>query len=72
MIEPSADRAAPFGWMEAYTVLDEAAIDRLSEETTEKYRRHVNPGIAGILNFSGFSVPEERAQGCNILDASGR
>ncbi|NLN75098.1 MAG: aminotransferase class III-fold pyridoxal phosphate-dependent enzyme [Armatimonadetes bacterium] len=58
--------------MEAYTVLDEAAIDRLSEETTEKYRRHVNPGIAGILNFSGFSVPEERAQGCYIWDASGR
>lgn len=52
--------------------LDEAAIDRLSEETTEKYRRYVNPGIAGILNFSGFGVPEERAEGCYIWDASGR
>lgn len=52
--------------------LDETAIDRLSEETTEKYRRFVNPGIANILNFSGFQVPEDRAEGCYIWDASGR
>jgi len=52
--------------------LDEAAIERLSEETTEKYRRYVNPGIANILNFGGFQVPEERAAGCYIWDASGR
>ena len=52
--------------------LDEAAIEQLADETTEKYRRYVNPGIAGILNFSGFSVPEERAEGCYIWDASGR
>lgn len=51
---------------------DEAAIDRLSEETTEKYRRYVNPGIANILNFSGFQVPEECAEGCYIWDASRR
>lgn len=52
--------------------LDEAAVERLSEETTEKYRRHVNPGIANILNFGGFQVPEARAEGCYIWDASGR
>jgi len=52
--------------------LDEAAVERLSEETTEKYRNHVNPGIASILNFGGFGVPEERAEGCYIWDASGR
>ena len=52
--------------------LDETAVDRLSEETTEKYRRYVNPGIANILNFSGFQVPEDRAEGCYIWDASGR
>ncbi len=52
--------------------LDEAAVERLSEETTEKYRRYVNPGIANILNFGGFQVPEERAEGCYIWDASGR
>lgn len=52
--------------------MDEAAVERLSEETTEKYRRYVNPGIANILNFGGFQVPEERAAGCYIWDASGR
>jgi putrescine aminotransferase len=52
--------------------MDEAAVERLSEETTEKYRRYVNPGIANILNFGGFQVPEERAEGCYIWDASGR
>ncbi|MGI6295938.1 MAG: aspartate aminotransferase family protein [Armatimonadota bacterium] len=52
--------------------LDETTIERLSEETTEKYRKHVNPGIAGILNFSGFGVPEDRAEGCYIWDISGR
>ena len=52
--------------------LDEAAVERLSEETIEKYRKYVNPGIAAILGFSGFGVPEERAEGCYIYDASGR
>ena len=52
--------------------LDEAAIERLSEETIEKYRKYVNPGIAAILGFSGFGVPEDRAEGCYIWDASGR
>lgn len=52
--------------------LDEASVDRISEETTDKYRKYVNPGIAGILNFSGFGVPEEKAKGCYIWDVSGR
>ena len=52
--------------------LDQAAAERLGEQTIEKYRSFVNPGIASILNFSGFSLPEERAQGCYIWDASGR
>lgn len=52
--------------------LDETAVDRLSEETTERYRRFVNPGIANILNFSGFQAPEDRAEGCYIWDVSGR
>lgn len=52
--------------------LDEAGVDKISEETTEKYRKYVNPGIAGILNFSGFGVPEEKAKGCYIWDVSGR
>ncbi|MCX6345810.1 MAG: aminotransferase class III-fold pyridoxal phosphate-dependent enzyme [Armatimonadetes bacterium] len=52
--------------------IDEAAVERISEETAEKYRSFVNPGIANILNFSGFDVPEDRAEGCYIWDISGR
>lgn len=52
--------------------LDEAAVERISEETAEKYRNYVNPGIANILKFSGFDVPEDRAEGCYIWDISGR
>lgn len=51
---------------------DNTAVERLVEQTMEKYRRYVNPGIAAILSFSGFDVPEERAAGCYIWDASGR
>jgi putrescine aminotransferase len=58
--------------MEDKMALDEAAVEKLTEETTEKYRKYVSPGIANILNFGGFGVPEDRAQGCYIWDASGR
>ena len=44
----------------------------LTDETIDKYRNYVNPGIAAILSFSGFDVPEERAEGCYIWDVSGR
>ena len=47
-------------------------IERLSQETVDKYREYVSPGIAGILSFSGFNVPEEKASGCYIWDISGR
>lgn len=52
--------------------MDEAAVERISEETAEKYRKYVNPGIANILKFSGFDVPEDKAEGCYIWDISGR
>lgn len=52
--------------------LDDAAVERLSEETIRKYRDYVNPGIASVLSFSGFGVPEHRSAGCYIWDASGR
>ncbi len=52
--------------------MTEAALEQLTEETIEKYRKYVNPGIAAILSFSGFGVPEDRAEGCYIWDASGR
>ncbi|MCL5103349.1 MAG: aminotransferase class III-fold pyridoxal phosphate-dependent enzyme [Armatimonadetes bacterium] len=52
--------------------LDETAVERITNETAEKYREFVNPGIAAILSFSGFDVPEDRAEGCYIWDVSGR
>jgi putrescine aminotransferase len=52
--------------------LSEAEIERIKDETVEKYREYVNPGIAAILSFSGFDVPEDRAEGCYIWDISGR
>ncbi len=52
--------------------LDEAAVERISEETAEKYRKYFSPGQANILKFSGFDVPEDRAEGCYIWDISGR
>ncbi|MEN6356245.1 MAG: aminotransferase class III-fold pyridoxal phosphate-dependent enzyme [Armatimonadota bacterium] len=52
--------------------LDEAAVEQISEETAEKYRKYVSPGQANILKFSGFDVPEDRAEGCYIWDISGR
>lgn len=52
--------------------LDEAAAERLSEETIEKYRSYVNPGLATVHSFSGFGVPGDRAEGCYIWDISGR
>ncbi len=47
-------------------------VELLRNEVLEKYRRYVNPGIAAILSFSGFDIPEDRAEGCYIYDASGR
>jgi len=52
--------------------LSESEVERLADDTIEKYRNHVNPGIANVLSFSGFSVPEDRAEGCYIWDVSGR
>lgn len=47
-------------------------IESISMDVVEKYKKYVSPGIAGILSFSGFDVPEDRAEGCYIYDISGR
>lgn len=51
---------------------DESTVERIKDDTIERYRNFVNPGIAAILSFSGFDVPEDRAEGCFIWDVSGR
>ncbi|MEN6521563.1 MAG: aminotransferase class III-fold pyridoxal phosphate-dependent enzyme [Armatimonadota bacterium] len=43
-------------------------IERISEETIEKYRDYVNPSMANLLKFSGFAIPEKDASGCYIRD----
>ncbi len=43
----------------------------ISRQTFERYQRHVNPGIASLLKFSGFEYPEWDAEGCIIRDVAG-
>ena len=52
--------------------MTEKEIEKISDDTIQKYRNYVNPAYANILQFSGFSVPEDRAEGCYIYDMSGR
>lgn len=42
--------------------------ERIAEETLEKYRNFVNPSMANLLKFSGFSMPEKDAYGVYIRD----
>ena len=51
--------------------LTEEDAERFGEEVIEKYREYVNPGIASILKFSGFAIPEYDACGAIIRDAAG-
>ena len=41
------------------------------EAVVEKYSRHVNPGLAKLLQFGGFGDVEVEAQGCVVTLASG-
>ena len=52
--------------------MTEKEIEKISDDTIQKYRNYVNPAYANILQFSGFSVPEYKAEGCYIYDMSGR
>ena len=45
--------------------------DAVARLTFERYQRHVNPGIASLLKFSGFDYPEWEAEGCIIRDVAG-
>lgn len=50
---------------------ESSQAESLAEETLEKYRKYVNPGMANILKFAGLGVPEQRASGVYIWDAAG-
>ena len=45
--------------------------DRLQADVIQKYTDHVNPYLAKLMNFAGFSV-EARAEGCYIYGHDGR
>lgn len=52
--------------------MNEKELEKLSEETIDKYRKYVNPAYANILAFSGFNIPEDKAEGVYVYDKSGR
>ena len=41
------------------------------EETIDKYRRFVNPGLATLMDFVGFHGVETRALGASVWDSTG-
>jgi putrescine aminotransferase len=45
----------------------QARIDRV----IEKYKQHINPGLARLLQFGGFGDVEEEAEGCIVTMLSG-
>ena len=44
----------------------------LVERTLERYRRHINPGLARLFQFGGVETVEWAAEGCIVWDAHGR
>jgi putrescine aminotransferase len=47
-------------------------MSRSSKDLFELYARHVNPGLARVLEFMGLEGLEERAEGCYLWDSEGR
>ncbi|HEX2948277.1 MAG TPA: aminotransferase class III-fold pyridoxal phosphate-dependent enzyme [Armatimonadota bacterium] len=41
------------------------------DDTIDKYRRYINPGLASMMDFAGFHAVEERAQGVYVTDSTG-
>jgi hypothetical protein len=44
--------------------------DRL-QTVVQRYKDHLNPGLAKLIDFMGFGVIEDRAEGCYIYDHEG-
>ena len=43
----------------------------LVEETIEKYRNFINPGLATLMDFVGFHGVEAHAKGVHVWDSEG-
>ncbi len=41
------------------------------EETIEKYRRYVNPGLANLMDFVGYHGVEVQGAGATVIDSAG-
>jgi putrescine aminotransferase len=51
---------------------EDADRDRIVSATFERYRRHINPGLARLYQFSGLATVEWAAEGCLVWDVHGR
>ncbi|HEX3000553.1 MAG TPA: aminotransferase class III-fold pyridoxal phosphate-dependent enzyme [Armatimonadota bacterium] len=47
-------------------------VERIEDDVIEKYRNYVNPGIANLLKFAGFGVPEWEGEGMYVRDLAGK
>jgi len=54
----------------SYTVLD-ITTTAFVDETIEKYRRYVNPGLAALMDFVGFHAVEWSGDGMLVRDSQG-
>jgi putrescine aminotransferase len=51
--------------------VSEIATPAFVEETIEKYRRYVNPGLAALMDFVGFHAVEWQGEGMMVRDTTG-
>jgi putrescine aminotransferase len=57
---------------ESVLKMPEQNADAYVQSVIERYRQHVNPGLASLLQFMGFDSVEVEAEGCVVRDAHGR
>lgn len=51
--------------------MSENRSEQYVDETIEKYRRYVNPGLAAMMDFAGFHGVEARGEGAVVYDSMG-
>lgn len=51
--------------------MSDIATPEFVEETIEKYRRYINPGLAALMDFVGFHAVEWQGEGMTVRDTTG-
>jgi len=51
--------------------VSDIATPEFVEETIEKYRRYINPGLAALMDFVGFHAVEWQGEGMTVRDTTG-